>query len=156
MIRNIGIGVTIALLAGCSGDGRGSQYSSARAKTSPVTYVPITPGAVPIQGGSTGARVVTTAALQPTPAPVVRFSTGPIYSACLNAGRNGATQSRCGCVQWVADRQLNATQQRRGAEYFTKQDDLQEVRQSDRDSNEEFWEAWTAFGNTAGKTCSSA
>lgn len=177
MIRKIGLTVgglatSLAVLAGC-GDGRGSPYSSERAQRSSVSYIPVTPGAVPvmepqvltgpiavtpgavpvpIETASAGA--VTTTALAPAaPAPVVRFSTGPIYSACLDAQRAGATPARCGCVQWVADRHLTADQQRRGAGYFIDQHELQEVRQSGGGSDAAFWDAWKAFGTAAGEMC---
>ena len=179
MIRTIGLTMSLAALAAC-GDGRGSPYSSARAQQSSVAYVPVTPGAVPVTGGQTlsgpiavtpgavpiqpgdaSAGVVQTTALAPAPAapapaapaPAVRFATGPIYSACLESSRSGASQQRCGCVQWVADRQLDADQQRRGATFFTNQHGLQEVRQSDGRSDAEFWTAWKAFGASAGDMC---
>lgn len=187
MIRTVGILSSLALLAGCGGDGRGSPYSSARAQTGAVSYIPVTPGAQPVAGaqagsgpvltgpiavtpgavpilpGETQGEVVTTtlapqpvAQTVPQPAPVtpvVRFATGPIYDACRGSAREGASRERCGCVQWVADRQLTSQQQRRGAKYFTDQHDLQEVRQSDDRSNAEFWEAWKAFGDQAGDLC---
>ena len=133
----------------------------------PVLTQPIavTPGAVPVGATAGGVTTTTLDPASPTivaaavpaattaPTPVVRFATGPIYSACLGAGRAGATQQRCGCVQWVADRQLTAEQQRRGAKYFSDQHDLQEVRQSDGRSDAAFWEAWKAFGSSAGEIC---
>ncbi len=166
MIRTFGLLASLAALAAC-GDGRGSPYSSARAQTTPYAAGPatgapvlaspiaVTPGAVPIRPGGTGQAAVTTAALAPAaaPAPAVRFATGPIYSACLGAGRAGATETRCGCVQWVADRQLTAGQQRRGAGYFNDQQDLQEARQSGNSSDSEFWTAWRKFGASAGDLC---
>ena len=170
MIRAIGMIMSLTALAAC-GDGRGSAYSSERAQRSPVAYIPVTPGAIPASSGRTltgpiavtpGAvpldqrdTAITTTTLTPVaaPEPVVRFATGPIYSACLGAGRKGATQQRCGCVQWVADRQLTRAQQRRGAGYFNAQHELQEVRQSDKRTDDEFWDAWRQFGQAAGDTC---
>jgi hypothetical protein len=173
MIRTVGVMVALAGLTAC-GDGRGTIYSSERAQRSTPTYVAVTPGAAPTTNGPvlTGpiavtpgavpvheaqaqapAGAVTTTRLAPVSPETVRFATGPIYSACLDAGRNGATQKRCGCVQWVADRQLTRAQQNRGAGYFSAQHDLQEVRQSDGRNDEEFWEAWSAFGQSAGNIC---
>lgn len=47
MYRTLGIIMSLVALAAC-GDGRGSQYSSARASAPPVSYVPVTPDAVPV------------------------------------------------------------------------------------------------------------
>ncbi|MEP4197909.1 MAG: hypothetical protein ABJL99_19965 [Aliishimia sp.] len=199
MIRTAVLFSIIGLLSACS-DGRGSQYSSARAAVPAPTYIPVTPGATPVDVAPAGAipvaiapagtpvptaSVVTAAplpvatapvkstvatvppeavvtqasvALPRTPAapePIVRFATGPIFSACQKAGRKAASRARCGCVQWVADKELNASDQRRGATYFSNQHQLQEVRQSqDRNSsNERFWAAWKAYGQVATQQC---
>ena len=150
MIRTIGFLASIGLLAACGGDRRDVD----RTRTN-VTYIAVTPGAAPVDGVDDA--VVAAMATAPggvvAPAPVARFATGPIYSACRAAGRSGASRERCGCVQWVADRHLDASQQRRGAAYFTDQHQLQEVRQSDDRSNAEFWTAWRAFGASAGDLC---
>lgn len=119
-----------------------------------VAYVPVTPGATPITEGTSQTRVVATAAPAPQASvPAVTFATGPIHDACRAAGRRGATRERCGCVQWVADRELTHRQQQRGARYFTDQQQLQEVRQSDDRSNSDFWQAWSRFGSRAGGLC---
>lgn len=161
--------------------------------------IAITPGAVPITQGTplvTQAAVVTTSlptsipditaqapavSLKPQTAPragtaqVVRTAApvaaaaprraqatgrkharGAIYSACRSAGRKGATDRRCGCVQWVADRELTAAQQRRGAGYFSNQQGVQDARQSDNATDERFWTAWKAFGQSAGQQCQSS
>ncbi len=241
MIRLILACGALAALGACAGDGRGSQYSSARAQTSAApVFVPVTPGATPVvtQTGPAplatvpatatatpvpDAGVVTTTTLAPTPgvltepiavtpgavpidtsiepavlsasaqapsaslkpvnapgrapAPQViqasapaatstqparrpsqsaaraRYARGEIYSACRDAGRSEATDKRCGCVQWVADQQLTAAQQRRGAGYFRNQQGLQDARQSDNTANERFWDAWKAFGQSAAQQC---
>lgn len=88
-------------------------------------------------------------------APVL-FATGPINTACLQAGRKQASRARCGCVQAVADRELSQSQQRRGVTVFKDPHHLQEARQSDRASDNAFWSAWKAFGNTAAALCSAA
>ncbi|MEL7097329.1 MAG: hypothetical protein AAGM84_00745 [Pseudomonadota bacterium] len=90
-----------------------------------------------------------------TPAPSVLFATGPIKTACEAAGRKQASRARCGCVQAVADMELSAAQQRRGAGYFRDPHALQEVRQSSQSnpSNGRFWTAWKAFGARAEALC---
>lgn len=86
----------------------------------------------------------------------VLFATGPLNSACLAAGRKQASRARCGCIQAVADRELSAADQRRGVQVFKDPHGLQEARQSDRASDNEFWAAWKAYGNTAQTLCSAA
>jgi hypothetical protein len=156
MIRGILSFCAFAALAACSNDGRGSAYSSARASQPAPSYIPVTPGAVPVGVGPSVTQAAATLPRTPAaPEPVLRFSTGPIYQACQSSGRKAASRERCGCVQWVADRELTAAQQRRGAGYFSDQHALQEVRQSSeriRD-NGEFWQAWKAFGNSAAAQC---
>lgn len=91
-----------------------------------------------------------------TPAPAggpVPFASGPISQACLAAGRKKASRARCGCIQAVANQNLSAAQQRRGAGYFSNPAQLQEVRQSDRTSDERFWKAWKAYGQVAAEQC---
>jgi hypothetical protein len=56
-------------------------------------------------------------------------------------------------VQWVADQELTKTQQSRGAGYFRNKQKLQDVRQSDRSSDEAFWKAWKAYGQSAARQC---
>ncbi|MEM8578549.1 MAG: hypothetical protein AAGF60_11905 [Pseudomonadota bacterium] len=90
----------------------------------------------------------------PTAAPVL-FATGPIQAACQRAGRKQSSRGRCGCVQAVADMELSAADQRRGAGYFSDPHALQEVRQSSERvaSNGRFWTAWKAFGARAEQLC---
>jgi len=67
----------------------------------------------------------------------------------MTGGRKAASSARCGCIQAVANRSLSSGHQRRGAGYFNEPARLQEVRQSDRSSDERFWLAWKAFGQDA-------
>ncbi|THH35184.1 hypothetical protein E4Z66_15275 [Aliishimia ponticola] len=198
------------MLSAC-GDGLGTQYSSSRAGQAPTSYVPVTPGAVPVTDASAGAvtmapapavltgpiavtpgavpvdplaaqppvveapgipaQVAATplpAAVAPAPAPVTtaaapvaplpaapvkKFAKGPLYDACQTSGRQSAGPELCGCVQWVADQKLTKAQQTRGAKYFKDNHKLQEVRQSNRASDEAFWSAWKDFGTEAGRQC---
>ena len=87
------------------------------------------------------------------PVQPVLFATGPIHDACLIDARKSASPARCGCVQAVADQQLSASDQRRGAGYFKDPAKLQDVRQSDNPGNERFWKAWKAYGETAAALC---
>lgn len=86
-------------------------------------------------------------------APAVLFASGPLQQACWADRRKSASRARCGCIQAVADRELSAADQRRGASYFKNPHRLQEVRQSDTASNERFWAAWKAYGARAAELC---
>ena len=81
------------------------------------------------------------------------FATGPIYSACRAVGRDAASRSRCGCVQAVANRELDASDQRRGAGFFSAPHQAQVVRQSDRSIDERFWLRWKDYSETAARIC---
>lgn len=85
--------------------------------------------------------------------PQAQFATGPIYSACRKAGRDAATRARCGCVQAVANRQLNAGDQQRGARFFDDPQEAQDVRQSDRNVDERFWRRWKDYSDVAAQMC---
>ncbi|KIN63413.1 hypothetical protein Z946_2285 [Sulfitobacter noctilucicola] len=86
----------------------------------------------------------------------VQFASGPIQKACQAQDRKAATRARCGCVQAVANRELSAADQRRGAKYFKDPHALQQVRQNQDNnaSNRRFWAAWKAYGQSATRTCS--
>jgi len=90
----------------------------------------------------------------PATAPVL-FATGPIQAACQKSGRKQASRAHCGCVQAVANQELSAADQRRGAGYFSDPHALQEVRQSSQSvaSNGRFWAAWKEFGAQAERMC---
>lgn len=81
------------------------------------------------------------------------FARGPIEKACKASDRKARSTARCGCIQAVADQSLSSAQQRRGARYFKDPGKLQEVRQSDRPSDERFWLAWKAYGQSAAAIC---
>ena len=123
MVRIIGAFSILLVVAACGG---GSRYSSSNAST--ARYTPVaTPSAL--------------------------FASGPIASACRSAGRKQATRTRCGCVQAVADRSLNASEQRRGAAFFKDPHSAQVTRQSDNPANERFWKKWKAYSADAARLC---
>jgi hypothetical protein len=84
---------------------------------------------------------------------VARSASGPIASACLQAGRKSATRQLCGCVQAVANDKLSASDQRLGARFFTDPALAHSVWRSDTASDDAFWERWKAFGDSAARTC---
>jgi len=99
---------------------------------------------------SSGSR---SSAVNPTIAPAVMFATGPIYSACRDAGRKQASRAQCGCVQAVANQSLDSSDQRRGAGFFSDPQEAQDVRTSDRAIDERFWLRWKAYGDRAAQIC---
>ena len=80
-------------------------------------------------------------------------SAGAIDNACVKAGRAGANRALCGCIQQVADMKLTRSDQRRAAQFFKDPHKAQEVRQSDRKSDEDFWLRYKEFAATAEAYC---
>ncbi|MEZ5686973.1 MAG: hypothetical protein R3D78_14315 [Paracoccaceae bacterium] len=77
---------------------------------------------------------------------------GAIDRACEKAGRS-ADRALCGCIQQVADMTLSGADQRRAAEFFKEPDKAQQVRQSDRASDESFWRRYKEFAAAAEGLC---
>ncbi|MFT4150698.1 MAG: hypothetical protein QM656_10925 [Paracoccaceae bacterium] len=77
---------------------------------------------------------------------------GAIQSACMRSDR-GASPALCGCIQQVANMTLRGADQRRAAKFFRDPDQAQEVRMSKRDSDNEFWARYKAFGDAAEAYC---
>lgn len=77
---------------------------------------------------------------------------GPLDSACMRAGRT-ADRALCGCIQQVADMTLTSADQRRAAAFFKDPEKAQEVRMSDRASDEDFWNRYKTFAQNAESLC---
>lgn len=86
-------------------------------------------------------------------APTVRLSSGPIASACARSDRSAANARLCGCIQTAANQSLSAADQRRAAPFFTDPALAQEVRKSDSNRNDAFWERYTTFAERAEGLC---
>lgn len=86
------------------------------------------------------------------PTPVLA---GPIEHACMKAGRKAANRSLCSCIQGAANATLSRSEQKRAAKFFKDPHKAQETRQSDRSSDERFWNAYKQFGETAQRACDS-
>jgi hypothetical protein len=82
-----------------------------------------------------------------------RGASGTIGSACMSGGRDAANPRLCSCVQQVADQSLTAAEQRRAAAFFADPHEAQETRQSDRASDENFWQRYRAFATRAENIC---
>ncbi len=78
---------------------------------------------------------------------------GAIERACNGSNRAEATPRLCACIQSAADLTLTARDQARAARFFQDPHQAQEIRQSDRQSDEAFWLRYRAFGETAEAFC---
>ncbi|MBF9045357.1 hypothetical protein HKCCE4037_18620 [Rhodobacterales bacterium HKCCE4037] len=76
----------------------------------------------------------------------------PIERACMASDRN-ASRALCSCIGDVADAMLSRAQMREGARWFDDPQRAQDVRQSDRASDEEMWRAWGVFSAAAEQHC---
>lgn len=84
------------------------------------------------------------------------YALGPIEKACLKSGRAGADRLLCGCIQDVAEATLSTAEIRKAAAFFKDPHKAQVLRQSDRRSDEAFWERYKLFGATAETYCAPA
>lgn len=80
-------------------------------------------------------------------------ASGPLQRACLASDRRARSRALCGCIQAAANQTLSAGQQQRAVSFYSDLHNAQEVRQSDRGSDEAFWEAYRAYGARAERMC---
>ncbi|WP_199910694.1 arginine transporter [Loktanella sp. Alg231-35] len=85
-----------------------------------------------------------------------RGATGDISQACLEADRRAASPALCSCVQQVANQSLSNGDQARAAAFFSEPQLAQDTRQSDRRSDERFWDRYKAFTELASQICQPA
>ncbi len=78
-----------------------------------------------------------------------------IERACNASSRTAATPQLCGCIQRVADQVLTRSDQRTAARFFADPDAAQKTRMSGSSRDSAFWGRYRAFGDYAGKVCSS-
>lgn len=78
---------------------------------------------------------------------------GPVDGACEKFARRANT-AMCGCIQQVADQTLSRSDQRQVAGFFKDPDKAQQVRMSDRPSDNDFWARYKRFAETAEAYCS--
>jgi len=83
----------------------------------------------------------------------VPVQAGMISRACLKADRSAATPELCGCIQKVANSSLTYVERRKASKFFADPHMAQEIRQSDRVTDERFWKRYKAFGARAAKLC---
>ncbi len=80
-------------------------------------------------------------------------SAGPIERACYKSGSASANRATCDCIQQVADMTLRGSDQRRAAKLMKDPDLAHEVWISKRESDDEFWDRYKTFGDTAAAYC---
>ena len=78
---------------------------------------------------------------------------GAIKRACLKADRAAASRELCTCIERVARPMFTASQKRRIVRFFAEPHLSQELRQSDRRSDERFWEQYQAWGAAVRSRC---
>lgn len=78
---------------------------------------------------------------------------GPIEGACLKSNRSAANRTLCSCIQQVADITLGGSDQRLAASFFKDPDRAQQVRMSQNQRDDAFWERYTIFGQQAQMAC---
>ena len=77
---------------------------------------------------------------------------GPIERACMASDRGG-NRSLCGCIQQAADMTLSGGDQRRAAKFFKNPDAAHATWVSQSKSDDDFWERYKSFGQTAEAYC---
>lgn len=78
---------------------------------------------------------------------------GQIAQACLDADRSAASPALCSCIQRVADNSLSNRDQARAVTFFETPQLAQDTRQSDRNSDEAFWQRYKFFSEAAKTQC---
>lgn len=76
-----------------------------------------------------------------------------IERACLGSDRPGVSRAMCGCIQEAANITLSSKDQRLAASFFRNPDRAQDVRKSDTQRDDAFWERYRNFGQTAEVFC---
>ncbi|MEM6480438.1 MAG: hypothetical protein AAF922_15900 [Pseudomonadota bacterium] len=78
---------------------------------------------------------------------------GPLKRACLASDRQARSRALCGCIQAAANQTLTVNQQQRAVSFYGNLSRAQEVRQSDRNADEAFWNAYRTYGERAERMC---
>lgn len=76
-----------------------------------------------------------------------------VGKACLSSQRGAGQQLLCRCIQRAADQTLTRRDQRRAADFFKDPDLAQTVRRSDSRRDEDFWDRYEKFSDTARRFC---
>lgn len=79
---------------------------------------------------------------------------GTIERACIKADRPSASRSLCSCIQKVANATLTGGERSKVAKFFKDPHKSQSTRQSDRRTDEKFWQKYKKFGALVAEYCS--
>jgi hypothetical protein len=80
-------------------------------------------------------------------------ASGEIGSACIRGGRDAASPQLCTCIQRVANQTLSTADQRRASSFFDDPEKAEQVRRSDADRDDAFWERYSTFADQAEASC---
>ncbi len=80
-------------------------------------------------------------------------ASGPISDACLASDRTARSRKLCGCIQAVANQTLTGSEQRYAATFYNNPQQAQNVRQSERATDAQFWKAYRAYGERSERVC---
>lgn len=80
-------------------------------------------------------------------------ASGPISDTCLASDRKARSPALCGCIQAVANQTLSGAEQRRAIGFYRDPHDAQEVRTSQRPTDQRFWAAYKAYADRAERIC---
>lgn len=94
------------------------------------------------------AALMVATAQAPTP-----VAANQIERACNQSGRQQANPRLCGCIGAAARLTLNNSEQRQAARFFSDPQRAQDIRQSSRSRDSQFWARYRAFGETAEAMC---
>ncbi|MBU2961164.1 hypothetical protein KO516_10130 [Citreicella sp. C3M06] len=83
----------------------------------------------------------------------VRYAVGPISNACNASERRASNPSLCGCIQAAANVELSSSDQSRAVAFYRDPHSAQEVRQSDRKRDEDFWKRYSAYVDRSERMC---
>lgn len=102
-------------------------------------------------GGSRSAPV-------PKAKPTIKrpYAEGPIFQACLKAGRKAASRDLCGCAQAVANRELTSRDRARAETFYADPQLAQDARTADNSATRAFWKRYRAYATTAERSCRGA
>jgi hypothetical protein len=78
---------------------------------------------------------------------------GAIERACRSSDRSAVSPSLCRCIQNVANVQLTSSERKTVSRWFGDPHQAQVVRQSSNHRDEQLWQRYKLFGDTAAKIC---
>jgi len=78
----------------------------------------------------------------------------PIERACNGSNRSAANARLCSCIGGVARATLSRRDMRRAARFFRDPSRAEDMRMSERRSDEAFWDRYLEFGEAAEAQCS--